>query len=113
MLVAREAIEAMRNVSEVIRGALGLLIAALVLFGTYGYFNSFVPSKLTVTITAWSALVMGLLSAGLFGAFGGVQRHQGKRLSSRKVGPVLPIKGRSYRKTDLCAPSSWASGHSL
>lgn len=68
----------MRYVSQVIRGALGLLIATLMLCGTYGYFNSFVPSKLMVTITGWSALMIGLLSAAFFGAFGGSERPQGQ-----------------------------------
>ena len=69
----------MRYVNRLIAGSLALLMAMLVLCGTYGYFCSFVPSQLMVTITVWSASVLGLVSAAFYGGLGAFGWHPGQQ----------------------------------
>jgi hypothetical protein len=69
----------MQYVNQFIAGILSVLVATLVLCGICGYFSSFVPSQLMVTVTVWSASVMGLVSAAFYGGFGAFGWHPGQQ----------------------------------
>lgn len=82
----------MQYVNQRIAGALSVLVATLVPCGVCGYFNSFVPSQLMVTVAVWSASMMGLASAAFYGGFGAFGWHPGQQTEPSASHASLPHK---------------------
>ena len=60
----------MQYINRLVGGVLGFWLVILVATGIYGYFSTFVPSPLMVTVTIWTASLLGLVNAAFYCGIG-------------------------------------------